>query len=104
MARDLIASKSEKFDAGAFKDRYSTELRKLIDRKAKGKTPIAKRGKSSGGSTGGDNVIDLMSALKKSLADSGGSRKRSTKAPAKSSGKSSAKKSKAGSSPSRKAS
>lgn len=111
VATDLIDSKSAPFDAGAFKDRYSIELRKLIDRKSKGRKPIAEGSKSSRGESGGDNVIDLMSALKKSLAENGGgSKKRATR----SSGKSTTKKtkttnarssaSKGGSTPRRKAS
>lgn len=108
VARDLIASKSAPFDAGAFKDRYSEELRKLVDRKSKGKTPIAKGSKSSKSGTGGDNVIDLMAALKKSLAESGGSKKRATKSSSKSAAKKStsarSRSSKSNSSQSRKAS
>lgn len=88
VATDLITSKSAPFDAGAFKDRYSVELRKLIDRKSKGKKPIAEGSKSRTTGTGGDNVIDLMSALKKSLAENGGgSKKRSTKSSATSTSK-----------------
>ena len=95
VARDLISAKTAPFDAGAFKDRYTVELRKLIDRKSKGKKPIA-QGASGKGERGGDNVIDLMSALKKSLAENGG-KKRATKSaaktPAKPTAKSTAKKS-----------
>ena len=63
LAKQLIESYREPFDAGKFKDDYEASLRELVEAKLHGKKPPApekepKRGK----------VIDLMEALKRSVA------------------------------------
>lgn len=71
VARQLIERKSAPFDADAYKDRYATALKELLDAK------LSKRGtrRVSTGSEpaqdGAENVIDLMAALKASLQNSG---------------------------------
>ncbi|NNC47028.1 MAG: Ku protein [Sphingomonas sp.] len=69
MAGKLIEQRSAPFDASEFEDRYATELKKLIDKKAKSKsnTAIIEEDEDSGSS--GGNVIDLMAALKKSVEE-----------------------------------
>jgi DNA end-binding protein Ku len=76
VAEQLIERKTAPFDAAAFKDNYTAELRALIERKAKGRKP--KRPEAEAPETGrGDNVVDLMAALKQSLeSDTGGSGKK----------------------------
>lgn len=72
LAAHILEAKATKFDPRKFKDRYENALKKLVRRKAKGKTielpePPAEK----------DNVIDLMAALKNSLK---GTQKRTTRA------------------------
>jgi non-homologous end joining protein Ku len=62
LASHILDKKAGRFDASQFKDEYELALRKLVKRKASGKTiePPAERGDRS-------NVIDLMDALRQSL-------------------------------------
>lgn len=69
LAKELIERKTAPFDASAFKDSYAEELRKLIDRKLKGKKVVHAEQGSERDSRGG-NVIDLREALKKSVSRS----------------------------------
>ncbi|HKB84847.1 MAG TPA: Ku protein [Ignavibacteriaceae bacterium] len=62
MALSLIDQSTAKFKPKDYKDTYIEDLKKIIESKAKGKTPKAK-GKSPQPS----NVIDMMTLLKKSL-------------------------------------
>ncbi len=62
LASHILDSKSGKFDPSTFKDEYELALRKLVKRKAGGKT-IARSETSERPS----NVIDLMDALKRSV-------------------------------------
>jgi DNA end-binding protein Ku len=77
LAKQLIESYREPFDASKFKDDYEASLRELVDAKLHHKKPPApekepKRGK----------VIDLMEALKRSVAaKQGGSASASASAP-----------------------
>ena len=62
LAGHILDSKAGHFDPGKFKDEYEAALKKLVKRKAAGKTieapePIEDR----------SNVIDLMDALKQSM-------------------------------------
>lgn len=91
VATALIDKKTDKFDAGAFKDHYQAALRELIARKLKSKgrkitadeePPESRPSKS--------NVIDLMSALKSSLE--GGKKAPAKKAQGKGSAKTTARK------------
>ena len=67
LATELIGRKLGRFRPEAFEDHYETELKKLIQRKAKGETikpepePASPRG----------NVINLMDALRDSLKKGG---------------------------------
>lgn len=73
MAISLIEQTSEKFDPTAFKDNYSSDLMKIIKKKAKGKKtvkPIEIKEDSG-------KVIDLMAQLKASLEHSKTSKKAS---------------------------
>lgn len=70
LAGHILESKSGKFDPAAFKDEYELALRKLVKRKASGKT-IEKPAERSEKS----NVIDLMEALKQSVGAKGGAAK-----------------------------
>jgi DNA end-binding protein Ku len=62
LASHILDSKAGRFDASKFKDEYELALRKLVKRKASGKTiaPPAEREDRS-------NVIDLMDALRQSV-------------------------------------
>ncbi len=62
MALSLIDQSTSKFKPKEYKDTYIEDLKKIIESKAKGKTPKAK-GKSPQPS----KVIDMMTLLKKSL-------------------------------------
>jgi Ku protein len=69
LATHILASKATRFDPRKFKDAYEIALRKLVRRKAKGRTieppePAEKPG----------NVIDLMDALRRSV--NGGAKRR----------------------------
>jgi DNA end-binding protein Ku len=62
LAEHILESKAMKFDPRKFKDRYEQALRKLVQRKARGRTiepPEPEKRE--------DNVIDLMEALRASL-------------------------------------
>lgn len=74
LAGDILDRKAGHFDAGQFKDEYELALRKLVKRKAAGKTI-----EPSGPSERPSNVINLMDALRQSLdrrGDSASSAKR----------------------------
>ena len=79
LARDILDRKAGHFDTAKFKDEYELALRKLVKRKAAGKTielPETSERPS--------NVIDLMEALQQSLSAKGGRKKANktkTKAP-----------------------
>lgn len=62
LASHILEKKSGRFDPSQFKDEYELALRKLVKRKASGKTiePPAEREDRG-------NVIDLMEALRQSL-------------------------------------
>jgi DNA end-binding protein Ku len=63
LATELIDRNSARFDPKRFKDTYAVELRKLVERKAKGqKIEVPKPEKAPA-----SNVVNLMDALKKSL-------------------------------------
>ena len=62
LAEHILESKAGHFDASKFKDQYETALRKLVKRKAAGKTIEApEEGRSP------SNVINLMEALRQSV-------------------------------------
>jgi DNA end-binding protein Ku len=62
IASQIVERKSAAFDPNAFRDRYATALRELVEEKAKGQ-PIA--APASAAPTA--QVVDLMAALKRSL-------------------------------------
>jgi len=62
LASDILDRKAGRFDATKFKDEYELALRKLVKRKASGKTIDIPET-----SARPSNVIDLMEALQKSL-------------------------------------
>ena len=62
IASQIVERKSAAFDPHAFKDRYATALRELVQEKAKGQ-PIA----APAGPAPTAQVVDLMAALKRSL-------------------------------------
>jgi DNA end-binding protein Ku len=62
LARHILAKKAGRFDAAQFKDEYELALRKLVKRKAAGKTIERPEAEESG-----SNVVDLMDALRQSL-------------------------------------
>jgi DNA end-binding protein Ku len=76
LASDILDRKAGHFDPAKFKDEYELALRKLVKRKAAGKTIEV-----SAPSERPSNVIDLMDALQKSLGGSGprGGKKSKTK-------------------------
>ena len=62
LASHILDRKAGRFDASQFKDEYELALRKLVKRKAAGKTiepPAEKEDRP--------NVIDLMEALRQSV-------------------------------------
>lgn len=61
LAEHILETKAGHFDPATFKDRYETALRKLVKRKAAGKTIEAAPPPRE------DNVIDLMDALRRSV-------------------------------------
>jgi DNA end-binding protein Ku len=77
LATDLIKRKTQKFDPGRFHDHYTEALRKLIEAKAKNKTPVVEEELDSSRDRG--NVVDLVAALRKSLQQN---QARETPAPA----------------------
>jgi DNA end-binding protein Ku len=62
LASHILDSKAGRFDASQFKDEYELALRKLVKRKAAGKTIEPPAGREDRG-----NVIDLMEALRQSV-------------------------------------
>lgn len=66
LATELIKRKEGSFDPSKFKDSYETELRKIIELKAKGKRIVAEQPE-----TAPTNVVNLMDALRKSLKSGG---------------------------------
>lgn len=85
VASQLIERKSAPFDASAYRDRYATALKELLDAKLSNRKARRVSTGSEPAEPGGENVIDLMAALKASLDTSGGrpSAKRSGDGPAK---------------------
>jgi DNA end-binding protein Ku len=70
LAAHILATKETRFDPRKFKDDYEDALKKLVQRKAKGKTieeapPPARS----------DNVVNLMDALRQSLGKGGATAK-----------------------------
>jgi len=63
IARQIIAQQQGPFAPEAFRDRYEEAVRALIERKAKGSSPVHRPAPEPGES----NVIDLMEALRRSL-------------------------------------
>lgn len=74
LAGHILERKSGHFDAARFKDEYELALRKLVRKKASGKT-IERKGSESKPS----NVINLMDALKDSLGKRAGAEGTSSK-------------------------
>jgi DNA end-binding protein Ku len=66
LAGHIIATKSGHFDPSEFKDEYEAKLRKLVQRKAAGKTIEAPEADERP-----SNVIDLMQALRQSVGGKG---------------------------------
>jgi DNA end-binding protein Ku len=62
LASHILDTKAGRFDASQFKDEYELALRKLVKRKAAGKTIEASAEREDRG-----NVIDLMEALRNSV-------------------------------------
>ena len=62
LASHILDSKAGKFDPSKFKDQYEAALKKLVKRKAAGKTIEAPEPQEDRG-----NVINLMDALKQSM-------------------------------------
>lgn len=74
LASEILDRKAGRFDAAKFKDEYELALRKLVKRKASGKTieiPETSERPS--------NVIDLMEALQKSLGGKADAKPKATK-------------------------
>ncbi|UXN71819.1 Ku protein [Devosia neptuniae] len=68
VATALIEKKTDKFDAGVFKDHYQAALRELIARKLKSKgRKISTEDEPRESRPAKSNVVDLMDALKSSL-------------------------------------
>ena len=72
LASELIERKSGDFDPEDYADKYATELKKLIARKAKGERIVAAPEPEPASS----NVINLMDALRKSLGSKESARER----------------------------
>ncbi|PZF77960.1 Ku protein [Aestuariivirga litoralis] len=68
LVTELIGRKQGRFRPEAFEDHYETELRKLIQRKAKGETIVSEPEEEAPKG----NVINLMDALRDSLNKGGG--------------------------------
>lgn len=66
LAIHILDGKAGHFDAGKFKDEYETALRKLVKRKASGKTIEPREAPERSG-----NVVNLMDALRNSLGQKG---------------------------------
>jgi DNA end-binding protein Ku len=72
MARQLIASLSDDFDADRFEDTYRNRVLDLIEQKAAGKTEIV----APPAALTEDKVIDLMAALEASVKEAKAARQR----------------------------
>ncbi|MDP1807565.1 MAG: Ku protein, partial [Acidimicrobiales bacterium] len=72
MARQLIASLSDDFDADRFEDTYRNQVLELIERKAAGDTEIVAPPEV----ISEDKVVDLMAALEASVKEAKSARKR----------------------------
>ena len=72
MARQLIASLSDEFDADRFEDTYRNQVLDLIERKAAGDTEIVAPPEPMSE----DKVVDLMAALEASVKEAKAARKR----------------------------
>jgi Ku protein len=72
LASHILDTKAGRFDASQFKDEYELAVRKLVKRKAAGKTIEAPAEREDRG-----NVIDLMEALRRSVERSEPSARRS---------------------------
>ena len=66
LASHILDSKAGRFDPAKFKDEYELALRKLVKRKAAGKTIEAPEEKEDR-----SNVVDLMEALRQSVKGTG---------------------------------
>jgi DNA end-binding protein Ku len=66
LAGHILDTKAGRFDAAKFKDEYELALRKLIKRKAAGKTIEPPEERADRG-----NVVDLMDALRQSVGGKG---------------------------------
>jgi DNA end-binding protein Ku len=66
LASHILDTKAGHFDPGRFKDAFELALRKLVKRKAAGKTIEAPEEKEDH-----SNVIDLMEALRQSVKGKG---------------------------------
>ena len=66
LASHILDKKAGRFDASQFKDEYELALRKLVKRKAAGKTIEPPEEREDRG-----NVIDLMEALRQSVKTKG---------------------------------
>lgn len=64
MARQLVESLSEAWDAGAFHDTYREQVMDVIERKAAGETELV----AAPTAVSSDKVVDLMAALEASVA------------------------------------
>src|SRR5690242_1152272 len=74
LAGHILDSKAAHFDPGKFKDEYEDALKKLVRRKASGKTIEAPEPEEKP-----DNVVSLMDALKQSLKTKGSARRSASK-------------------------
>ena len=63
LASHILDTKAGHFDSSQFKDEFETELRKLVKRKAAGKTIEAPEREERP-----SNVVDLMEALRQSVS------------------------------------
>jgi DNA end-binding protein Ku len=72
MARQLIASLSDDFDADRFEDTYRNRVLDLIEQKAAGKTEIV----APPAALTEDKVVDLMAALEASVKEAKAARHR----------------------------
>src|SRR6202012_5742188 len=74
LAAHILDTKAAHFDPKKFKDEYEDALKKLVRRKASGKTIEAPEPEEKP-----DNVVSLMDALKQSLKTKGSTRRSSGK-------------------------
>jgi len=70
LAGHILDTKAAHFDPKKFKDEYEDALKKLVRRKASGKTIEAPEPEEKP-----DNVVSLMDALKQSLKSRGSARR-----------------------------